>query len=289
MRVLLIGGHGMLGADIAGALAGDDLATPGSGEVDVLNPEDLREECRRVRPEVLISTAAFHRVDDCETQVEHAFRLNAVATRNLALAAREVGARFAWISTDYVFSGTASEPYEADAEALPANVYGASKLAGEHLIRATTPDHLILRTSGLYGLRKSVVKRTNFVDTILRLIREGREEIAVVSDQVCTPTFTRDLARALRKLLETPARGTFHITNSGSCSWADFAERIVELTSRPVRIRRITSAEYGAAAARPPYSVLGHGALNAAGVPSPRDWTEALPEFLKERFREAPL
>ncbi len=289
MRVLLIGGHGMLGADIADAFVADDLATPSSAEVDILSPDDLREECRRVRPEVLLSTAAFHRVDDCESQVEHAFRLNAIATHNLALAARAVGARFVWISTDYVFSGSATEPYESDATPQPLNVYGASKLAGENLIRATSADHLIIRTSGLYGLRKSVVKRTNFVDTILKLVREGRQEISVVSDQVCTPTFTKDLAKALRKLVATDARGIFHITNSGQCSWADFAERIVSLASRDVRIRRITSAEYGALAARPAYSVLGHRALNEAGVESPRDWTEALPEFLRERMRTDPV
>jgi dTDP-4-dehydrorhamnose reductase len=285
MRILLIGGNGMLGYDVAEALGEDDLVRPSSQELDILDLEALRAGCRRVRPEVIISTTAFHRVDDAETDAANAFRMNAVATRNLALAAREFGARIAWISTDYVFDGTGSTAYEPSDTTHPINVYGASKAAGECLIRMTTSDHLIVRTSGLYGLHKSAVKRTNFVDSILRLLRTGREEISVVSDQVCTPTYTADFARTFVELIRSGAAGTFHITNTDKCSWAEFAEEIIRLVAYPTKVRRISSAEYAAVARRPAFSVLGHEALKAQGVALPRTWRDALPDFVRERAR----
>ncbi len=286
MRILLIGGNGMLGHDVGEALRDDDVVRPTSQELDILDMEALRAGCRRVRPEVIASTTAFHRVDEAETDAESAMRMNAVATRNLSLAAREFGARVAWISTDYVFDGAASAPYEPADTINPINVYGASKAAGECLVRMTTGDHLIVRTSGLYGLHKSAVKRTNFVDSILRLLRTGREEISVVSDQVCTPTYTVDFAKTFVDLIRTGATGTYHITNTGQCSWAEFAEEIIRLVGYPTRVRRISSTEYAAPARRPAYSVLGHAALGSLGIALPRPWQEALPDFVRERVRQ---
>jgi len=287
MRVLLIGGHGMLGSDIAAELTDDDLSTPGSAEVDVRDAESILTECRRVKPDLVVSTAAFHRVDDSEVHPDVAFQMNAVATRNLAVAAREVGATLAWVSTDYVFGGEADAPYDEDAPVRPLCVYGVSKHAGEELIRLTTDDHLIIRTSGLYGVHIPVIERVNFADTMVRLSRSGRREVQVVYDQVCTPTNTADLANAFAKLLRTGARGTFHITNSGQCSWAEFGEELFRLIGSETRVRRITSAEYPSPARRPAYSVLGRRRLDEAGVEPLRDWREALAEFLKARMTSA--
>lgn len=284
MRVLLIGGNGMLGNDIAQALESEDVARPSSQELDVLDAESLRAGCRRVRPEIIVSTMAFHRVDDAETSVAEAFRMNAVATRHLAVAAREFDACFAWVSTDYVFDGRASKPYEASDPAYPINVYGTSKAAGECLARMTTPEHLVVRTSGLYGLHRSGTARTNFADTILRLARSGREEITVVDDQVCSPTYTADFATTFAEMLRRGVRGTHHLTNSDECSWAEFAEAIVGFTGFPTRIRRVSTAEYAAAARRPAYSVLGMSSYAALGLTPPRSWREALPEFLRARI-----
>jgi len=284
MRVLLIGGHGMLGSDIAAELMDADLSTPTSEELDIRDAESVLMECRRVRPDLVISTAAFHRVDDSETHPDVAFQMNAVATRNLAVAAREVGAVLVWVSTDYVFDGKADAPYDEDSPACPVCVYGVSKHAGEEVIRLTTDDHLILRTSGLYGVHIPVIERANFADTMLRLWRSGRREVQVVNDQVCTPTNTADLAKAAVKLLRTGARGTFHITNSGECSWAAFADELFRLIGSETRVKHITSAEYPSPARRPAYSVLGHRRLHEAGVESPREWREALAEFLKARL-----
>jgi dTDP-4-dehydrorhamnose reductase len=289
LRILLIGGNGMLGRDVGDAFDTEDVAKPSSHELNVLDMETLRAGCRRIRPELIISTMAFHRVDDAEMDSENAFLMNAVATRHIAYAAREFGARMAWVSTDYVFNGRASEPYEPDVPVDPLNVYGASKAAGECLIRMTTPDHLIFRASGLYGLHRSGAKRTNFVDSILRLAKGGREEISVVRDQVCTPTYTKDFAQTFAALVKTGATGTFHVTNTGEASWSEFAEAILKLAGYGTRVRPVTSAEYAATAKRPAYSTLGHKALLAAGVPAPRPWMEALPEFIRGRAEQGEL
>lgn len=284
MRVLLFGGQGMLGRDIALQLSDEDLTTPTEDQLDIRDSAKLLAEVRRVRPDVVVSTVAFHRVDEAESEVAKAFELNAVATRNLAFAAGEVGARLAWISTDYVFDGHSSQPYETDAAVNPLCVYGVSKAAGEQVIRMTTDRHLIVRTCGLYGLHRPAVRRANFVDTMLKLAASGRRRVSVVSDQVCAPTYTADFAEAFAALLRSGATGTFHITSAGACAWADFAEEIFRLTGHVVEVERISSAQYGAAARRPAYSVLSLRKTVAAGVPEPREWREALRAFLQQRM-----
>jgi dTDP-4-dehydrorhamnose reductase len=284
MRAILLGGHGMLGHDIASELRGSDVVTPSASELDVRDLGALRRECRRVRPDFLISTVAFHRVDDSESQPDAAFTMNAVATRNLATAAHDAGATLVWVSTDYLFDGERTEPYQVDDRPLPLQVYGVSKLAGEHVIRLTAPDHLIVRTSGLYGLHRPVVQRVNFADKVLRHARMGRSRISVPADQVCTPTYTSDLAEVIVRLMHSGERGTFHATNSGECSWAEFAEAVLEMIDASTKVERTTAKEYPMVARRPAYSVLSLDALAKVGVPQPRPWREALRDFLAARI-----
>jgi dTDP-4-dehydrorhamnose reductase len=284
MRVLLVGAQGMLGRDIALALAGEDLFTPTSEELDIRDADGLLEEARRIRPEVIVNTAAFHRVDESESRVSFAFEMNAVAARNLAVAARRAGARLVWISTDYVFDGHASAPYEVDAPPHPICVYGAAKYAGEGLIRMTTDDHVIVRTSGLYGLHTRFGQRVNFVDTALRHARAGRKEMSVVADQTCTPTCTKDLAGIVHALIRSGETGTFHATNSGQCSWAEFAEAIYAIAGAQTHVKRISSADYPNQGRRPIYSVLSLSRLLEAGVSRPREWRDALADHLAARL-----
>jgi dTDP-4-dehydrorhamnose reductase len=186
------------------------------------------------------------------------------------------------MSTDYVFGGEKRAPYTEDDAPNPLNVYGVSKLAGEYFVRALCPKHFIVRTSGLYGVAGSSGKGGNFVETMIRLAKEGKP-IRVVTDQVLTPTYTRDLAHKIKELLQTEAYGVYHITNSGQCSWYEFAAKIFELLSLKPDFGPTTSAEFGAKAKRPAYSVLAHGRLAQLGLDDLRSWPEALAAYLEEK------
>lgn len=284
MKILLIGANGQLGSDLVKAMADQELIPLTHADIEVTDEGQVQAALARHRPDVVINTAAFHQVDLCEGEVERAFRVNACAPRLLALACREHDAVLVHISTDYVFGGDATRrtPYvETDCPA-PLNVYGLSKLAGEHFIRYLWPRHFIVRTSGLYGLAGSSGKGGNFVEGRLKQAREGRP-IRMVADQVLTPTYTLDLARAIRRLVETDHYGLYHITNAGQCSWYEFTARILELSGLQAELTPQTTAESGAAARRPAYSVLENAALQAIGLDEMRPWQEALAEYLQAR------
>jgi len=186
------------------------------------------------------------------------------------------------ISTNYVFDGQKREPYTEDDPPNPLSVYGASKLTGEYFARNICPKHFVIRTSGLYGVAGSRAKGGNFVETMIRLAKE-RKPIRVVTDQVLTPTYTRDLAEKIKELLQTEAYGLYHITNSGQCSWYEFAAKIFELLGGKPDFGPTTSAEFGAKAKRPAYSVLAHERLKQLGLDDLRLWPEALEAYLEEK------
>lgn len=284
MKILIIGANGQLGSDLVKALADHELIPLTHADIEVTDEGQVQAALARHKPDVVINTAAFHQVDVCEKEVERAFRVNAFGPRLLALACREHDVALVHISTDYVFGGDATRrtPYvESDCPA-PINVYGLSKLAGEHFIRYLWPRHFIVRTSGLYGLAGSSGKGGNFVEGRLKQAREGRP-IRMVADQVLTPTYTVDLARAIRRLIETEHYGLYHITSAGQCSWYDFTAKILELAGLQVELMPQTTAESGAAARRPAYSVLENAALKAIGLDDMRPWEEALAEYLRAR------
>jgi dTDP-4-dehydrorhamnose reductase len=284
-QIVLIGAGGQLGSDLRGLLSrrdGDRLIPLTHADLDVCDQAKVRERLSQIRPDVVLNTAAYHRVDDCEDQAEKTFQVNALAVLNLARVCRDLGALLVHFSTDYVFGGDLSrcEPLPEDAPPHPVSVYGASKLAGEYLARSTCPRHFVVRSCGLYGVAGSSGKGGNFVELMLRLAREGKP-IRVVDDQRVSPTFTADLAAKVVELLDSPRYGLYHITNSGDCSWYEFAVEIFRQTGLTPDLSRTTSEAFGAKARRPRYSVLANRGLEEAGLKPMRSWREALSTYLE--------
>ena len=284
MRVMLIGTNGQLGSDLVRVLADRELIPLTHADVEVTDAGQVEAALTHHRPDIVINTAAFHQVDLCEKEVERAFQVNAYAPRLLAMACRDHNVVLVHISTDYVFGGDAfrTTPYvETDCPA-PINVYGLSKLAGECFIRYLWPRHFIVRTSGLYGLAGSSGKGGNFVEGRLKQA-SGGQPIRMVTDQVLTPTYTVDLARAIRRLTETEHYGLYHVTSAGHCSWYEFTAKILELVGLQAELIPQTTTQSGAAARRPAYSVLENAALKAVGLDEMRPWPEALAAYLAAR------
>jgi dTDP-4-dehydrorhamnose reductase len=284
MTTLLIGANGQLGTELRERFQDHDLVSLTHADFELTDPVQTREVFARIRPELVLNTAAYHLVDECEDFPERAFAVNALAVRTLAIAAQEIGAVLVHFSTDYVFDGRQRRPYREADPPGPLSVYAASKLAGEYFVRGIMERHYVVRTCGLYGVAGIGRERGNFVETMLRLARDGRE-IRVVGDQVLTPTSAKDLATKIRQLVETGRYGLYHITNSGECSWYQFARTIFELSGLQPPLSETTSAAYGAKAARPPYSVLDHHHLRLLGLDAMRPWRDALAAYLEERKR----
>jgi dTDP-4-dehydrorhamnose reductase len=281
-RVVLLGARGQLGSDLSKLLSTWDLIPLEKEDMDICDYDGIRRLLIRYQPNVVINTAAFHQVDLCEEDVEKAFETNAYAVRNLAQICAEHDWTLMHISTDYVFGGGKSDPFSEIDPPNPLNVYGVSKLAGEYFIRSIHPKHFIVRTSGLYGVAGSMGKGGNFIETMIRLAKEG-QVINVVTDQILSPTYTMDLATKLIELLATEQYDLYHITNSGHCSWYEFASKIFEYCDFKPDLHPITSSEYGAKAIRPPFSVLGNDMLQKIGLKPLREWREALLAYLVEK------
>jgi dTDP-4-dehydrorhamnose reductase len=288
VKYAVLGSAGQLGRDLCALLPGEVVPLTRS-DADLTCPEALHRRLREIQPGAVVNCAAYNFVDRAEAEPDAAFAVNAAGVRALAGVCRDLGAFLVHFSTDYVFGADESRraPYTEDDEPGPVSVYGRSKLEGEKAVRASGAEHLIVRTCGLYGVWGSGGKGGNFVETMLRLAREGKP-LRVVDDQICTPSYCPDVARAVVALLGTEARGTFHATNGGSCSWYEFARAIFKLAGMQVDVAPITSAEYGAAARRPAYSVLDCSAYHRLGLPLLRPWRDALAAYLAER-REKPL
>jgi dTDP-4-dehydrorhamnose reductase len=282
MCTLLIGANGQLGSELRQAFSDYDLVPLTHAELELTNPAQVRETLSKYRPDLILNTAAYHRVDECEDYPERAFAVNAIAVRDLAIAAKEIGATLVHFSTDYVFGGQQRIPYREVDTPQPLSVYATSKLTGEYFVKAVLERHYLIRTCGLYGMAGSQSKAGNFVETMLRLAADGRE-IRVVGDQIVTPTSAKDLAHKVRQLVETGAYGLYHITNNGECSWYQFAQAILELSGVRLHLTETTSAAYGARAARPAYSVLDNANLRSLGLDDLRQWRDALEAYLKDR------
>ena len=284
MRTLLIGANGQLGSELRQAFNDCDLVPLTHAELELTNLVQVREIFSKYRPSLILNTAAYHRVDECEDFPERAFAVNAIAVRELAIAAKKIEATLVHFSTDYVFDGRQRRPYQEGGVPRPLSVYATSKLAGEYFIQAALDRYFLIRTCGLYGLAGSRSKAGNFVETLLRLAADGRE-IQVVGDQIVTPTSAKELARKVRQLVETGAYGLYHITNNGECSWYQFAQAILELSGVRPHLAETTGAAYGAHAARPAYSVLDNANLRSLGLDDLREWRGALADYLAERKR----
>lgn len=286
MKVLVIGAPGQLGTDVCKAydgaevykadLAGADIALDiCDGEaVHALIADDLR-------PDAVINTAAAHNVPKCEEEPGQAFAVNAKGTWNIAKACQAASAKFMHISTDYVFGMGGTRPYtEADLP-MPLSIYGASKLAGEHLAAAYCQQHYIVRTSAIYGTAPCRAKGgRNFVSLMLHLA-QTRGEVKVVTDEFVTPTYTGALARQLRRVLDEGQPGLYHATCQGQCSWFEFARAIFEETGTEVVLNEATSADFPSPVQRPDYSVLDNAHLREQGIDIMPDWRDGLVEYLQ--------
>ena len=270
MRWLVTGAAGMLGTDVVDILgaAGHEIRAVDLPELDITSPQQVDAEVRDI--DVVLNCAAYTAVDNAETAEGLAFTINAVGPQLLARAARAAGARLVQISTDYVFDGSATEPYAATAPIAPRSAYGRTKAAGEWAVRAETDDYLVLRTAWLYGEHGG-----NFPKTIARFAGE-RDELTVVDDQIGQPTWTRDVADLALRLVDAGApSGTYHATSSGKCSWFDFARAVVSTAGHdPEKIKPTTSEAFVRPAPRPAWSVLDHGELETIGVRPIGPWEE---------------
>jgi dTDP-4-dehydrorhamnose reductase len=277
MRIAITGAGGQLGMELVqyiGKQAGIELIGLTRLELDITNKSMCTQMFAILKPDVIIHCAAYTAVDKAETDEQAAFSVNRDGTYNVAEAAEKIKAKLCYISTDYVFDGRGSEPYSVDAPTHPQTVYGKSKLAGEEAVRDLVEQHFIVRTSWVFGKHGS-----NFVKTMLRLGSE-REAVTVVSDQLGSPTYTYDLAKLLLNLVETDHYGTYHVSNSGICSWYEFAKAVFRYKGLKTEVIPCASSEFLNSAPRPAYSVLSHDSLKASGLPSLRPWQEALQHFL---------
>jgi dTDP-4-dehydrorhamnose reductase len=258
------------------AALGPELAWGGGrAELDVTDPASIEAALRRVRPDVVFNASAYNKVDGAESEPGRALEVNALGPGLLARAARESGALLVHFSTDYVFDGGSSRPYREDDCPRPLGAYGASKLAGEHLVASARGESLVIRTSAVFGRGGNRQKGGSFIERILEQARAGRP-LRVVSDQTFSPTHSSDLAKAAIALVRGGARGLVHVSNSGACSWHEFAVAGLRLSSIDAPVEAIKAADLGLAAARPPYSVLDNARYRALGLPPLRPWINAL-------------
>ena len=273
MRVTLLGAPGLLGQELVRALNGTRLTALSSKDADLRDQAAVKQVIHDSRPDWIILSAAFTDVDGCEENRELALAVNCEGAVHVALAAREAGSRLLFLSTDYVFDGTKGAPYETSDPRNPINVYGETKARAEKRLLELLPDTCIVRTSWLFGHGGKC-----FPATILKLAG-NRPEISVVNDQRGSPTFTRDLASALVQLCGAGARGIVHATNSGDCTWYEFAKEIVHVAGLPAAVKPVTTAEFPRPARRPAYSVLSAASLHTYGIQMP-EWRDALRRYL---------
>ena len=280
MKLFVVGADGQLGTDMARLLAPLAAVTALTfQDLDITDRGSLTRVVESALPDVIVNCAAYTAVDRAETEQDAAYRVNVLGARNVAQAARRVGARVVYFSTDYVFDGTASTPYDEEAPTGPLSVYGRTKLLGEQATREANPDHLILRLAWMYGSTGH-----NFVRTILRLAQE-KDELRIVDDQVGSPTFTEDVVHQLWALLQDGASGTYHCVDTGSASWYEFASQIVRLSGNTVPVMPITSTEYPTAVRRPAFSVLSDRHLELEHLNIMRPWQGALQDCMV-RYKE---
>ncbi len=273
MKVVVTGANGMLGKDLQRVFAGDDLVALKRDDLDITNLNESLKTIKRLQPDILIHSAAYTDVDNSELEPEQAYAVNGLGTRNIAMSCEEVKCPVMYISSDYVFDGTRSEPYNEWDPVNPVNQYGLSKLMGENFVKSLTSRYYIVRTSWLYGSNGH-----NFVDTIKRLLTE-KDEIDVVDDQRGSPTYTYDLAIALKDLAGR-GYGTYHVTNSSNCSWYEFAVEIARLSGSSTIVKPTTSDKFKRPAKRPAFSILGNTMLKLEGVNELRHWKDALKEYM---------
>lgn len=283
MRVLVTGIKGQLGHDCMIELAQRDyrdILGIDIDELDITDEQKVYSFIREYKPDVVMHNAAWTAVDKAEQNKDKVYEINALGPKYIAAICKEIGAKLVYISTDYVFQGKGEKPYEVDDEPSPSSVYGLTKLEGERFVRALCPKHFIVRISWVFGKNGN-----NFVKTMLRLSQTNKE-IKVVNDQIGSPTYTVDLARLLVDMIETDEYGTYHATNEGYCSWAEFAKEIFALAKLNVKVIPISTEEYALLspnqAKRPSNSRMSKTKLIEKGFKPLPSWQDALSRYLEE-------
>lgn len=275
MRVTVFGASGLLGQALVPKLKDEQLTSLSSKDADIRDASDVRRVIEAARPDWIILSAAYTDVDGCESNRELAFSVNRDGAVNVARAARDAKSRLVFLSSDYVFDGTKNSPYEAGDRRNPMSVYGESKAQAEERLLEILPDAVIVRTSWLFGVGGKC-----FPATILKLAL-SRPELSVVNDQRGSPTLTDDLASALVHLCKNDARGIVHVTNSGDCTWYEFANEIVNAAGLQTKVKPVSTAEFPRPARRPAYSVLSPATRSGYGIEMPT-WQDAVRRYLAE-------
>lgn len=278
MKIFVTGYTGQLGYDVVkeGQRRGFDMIGVGQKELDITKEKDVDAYISELKPDAIIHCAAYTAVDQAEEQKETCWDVNVNGTRYLVKAAKASGAKFMFISTDYVFKGNGTEPFLESDEADPVNYYGYTKYEAEKAVCSILDEAFIVRISWVFGINGK-----NFIKTMLRLA-ESHDQVNVVGDQIGSPTYTFDLARLLVDMIQTEKYGVYHATNEGFCSWAEFAEEIFKQAGKNVKVNAITTEEYPTKAVRPKNSRLSKQKLRDNGFEPLRPWKEALAHYLKE-------
>ena len=276
MKVMILGATGLLGQTLMREWDGDEVVGLGREDVDIRNANRIREIVEKAQPDWIVLVAAYTDVDGCESNQDLAFAVNRDGAVQVARAAKRVGAKLLFLSSDYVFDGEKYSPYEIGDARNPQSVYGRTKAEAEIQLLEVLPGCCIVRTAWLFGIGGKC-----FPDTILKLAA-SRPALDVVNDQRGCPTYSVDLARAIIQLCRSGANGMVHVTNSGDCSWFEFAREIVKRAGLPVEVRPVSSQQMVRPAPRPAYSVLSGKSLQAIGIALPA-WQDALARYLEER------
>lgn len=278
MKVLVTGIKGQLGFDVCNELTKRGIENQGidRDECDITNKQAVLDYIYNYAPDVVVHCAAYTAVDRAESEEHVCRRVNRDGTEYIALACKTINAKMVYISTDYVFNGEGDKFFEVDDETGPLNMYGLTKLEGEEQVRKILEKYFIVRISWVFG-----VNGNNFINTMLRLAG-GNKELKIVSDQIGSPTFTYDLAPLICDMIETEKYGTYHATNEGLCSWAEFAEHIFKVAGQNVLVHHITTEEYPTKAVRPKNSRLSKKSLDEAGFKRLPDWKDAVERYIKQ-------
>jgi dTDP-4-dehydrorhamnose reductase len=271
LKVLVTGSEGQLGQELTELLPrrGHEIVACSRSQLDITDPKIVEENLVLHAPDLVINAAAYTDVDGCETEEELAYRANALGPRNLAQLCERRGCEILHVSTNYVFDGTGKRPYKPFDSPSPISAYGRTKLAGEEYVKHLSNRWYIVRSAGVYG------RGHNFVQTMLRVAAE-RDVLKVKDDEFISPTYARDLAEGTVRIVDSGEYGLYHLTNSGSCSWYEFAREIFQLAGVEVEVVPIPSSEYPLPAARP-----ANGLLSSLGSPEFRHWREALKDYLR--------
>jgi len=273
MKILVTGSKGQLGKELLKLYSDENITGVDIDEMDITNVEQTVNLIRELNPDIVIHAAAMTDVDGCEKNEGAAYKVNTLGTRNVALACQKTNSEMLYVSTDFVFAGDKDENYNEFDIPSPLSIYGKSKLEGEKLVKELLNRFYIVRTAWLYG------DGHNFVKTMLSLA-ENNDSLSIVSDQQGTPTYAKDLAIAISKIINSGLYGTYHASNSGNCSWYDFAKKIFEIKGIDIEVNPTTAEEFGSPAERPAYSVMENFALECQDIYKMRDWGEALKEYL---------